>query len=407
MPKISKKRKIQKESLNRLISEIVYSEIKKNSGNKKQTLVLEAENAFYNIFIDPFVDVAKTATHGLKSTAQSIVGNTRKVAMQTAVALMPFVASSEVTRIGKEEQKRLKEKLASLDSQYADVLERNIEAIHAGNAATLMFLMNPAKMLGEYAAMWAGGKAVEVGADVAVNVLDFLEVLTAGAPGLNKKIAHLKQNYSELSEKASDFASHSIGGGHGSSHGAGGHESGGHDSGFGDYGDSYEGYSESVNKSRLNSKILLEQQPPSQPVAPKKTFTTKELNMKLGQLLSGFLANKEVKNVINSSKIAKEFKNTAIETVLARANQVAGFSQPEQFKKLMGPEYSKIEGQLKTSMPKDVSKEDMDKFNSDLVSELKKTYKTVYTKYLQQVLSGLPTDPKDTQKINSVLSKLS
>jgi hypothetical protein len=393
----SKKQQKQiNKNLNDFVNEVVALEV------KKAKLHVLKEDVFYDAFVQPFVDVVKTAQHGFQKSAQSIISNTRKVAMQAAVAMMPFVASSEVTRIGKEEKERLKKKLESLDSEYAEVLERNIEAIHTGNAATIAFLMNPAKMLGEYALLWSGGTAVSLGSSAIANVLDFLKVLTSGAPGISKKIEHVQNDYEELSKKASDFAAHSIG--------AGGHSSGGSHSGEsygsagGDYGDFEGGYGESLVRRGNKSKSLISEQ---QPQPQQSGFTTSQLQAKMGQELSKFLKDPRVKNAINSSSLAKDLRNIAIDTALERANKVSGFNKLEQFKSFMGPEFSKIQNSFMSKIPKDAPKEKVDQLEADMVSELKKTYNTIYTTYLNQILEGLPVTPQEKQKIDSVMSKLS
>lgn len=348
--------------------------------------IIQEQDVLYKAFVEPFTDVIKTAQHGLEQTISSVSRNARKVAMQTAAAAIPFIAPSEITRIGQDETERLKQKLGEIDSRYADVLDRNVKALQQKDVVGVAFLMNPAVTLGAHAGAWAAGKGVSgAGAAIAGN-LEFLGLITAHVPVVGKMFSNLGQKFETLSQKASDAASAIVNKPIGSS---GVTPSGGYGD-MGDYGD----FGESIQTSR---NVLKEQQ----------VFTSAQLNQKMGQVIQKLLNRKDVRKAISSSPITKTMKTTGIESVLNRANQVANFKTLDQFKHFAGPEFSKYEEQLKSKMPEDTSPEIMKVFEEQQVIELKKIYKQIYSKYLRELVGKTPGIAEEVNKALKELDKLS
>ncbi len=120
--------------LKKLIKELALEE---------QAQLLKEENIFVKAFVEPFTDIAQTAFAGLQKNAAALISNSTKLAKQAAIAALPFIATSEITRIGEEENQRLQQRLGEIDSEYADVLSRNIETLRTRDMAGIGFLLNP------------------------------------------------------------------------------------------------------------------------------------------------------------------------------------------------------------------------------------------------------------------------
>ncbi len=359
--------------------------------------LLEQEGGvFYKAFVEPFTDVIKTARHGLESSIQSVVRNSRKVAMQFAAAAIPFIAPAEITRIGKDESEMLKQKLGQLDADYGEVLDRNIQALQGKDPAAMAFLLNPALALGVHAGAWAAGKGVGTASNVIAGNLEFLGILTRHVPVVGALATDLSKKFDTLSTKASDFGSAVVskpisGDGGGGGYGGGGGGYGGDygdDGGFGDGGEAV---------SRKGKPMLREQG---------KDFTTAELNTKIGTVLQKFLARPDVIKAMQTSPLTKALGDTAVESVLKRARQVAAISTIEQFKSFAGPEFSKYEAQIEAQMPQDMDPEALKAFEAEQVTELKRVYKGIYQKYLKDMVGKTPALADSVNKALKVLNNL-
>lgn len=349
---------------------------------------LEEQGVLYKAFVEPFTDVIKTAQHGLESSIQSITRNSRKIAMQAAAAAIPFIAPAEVTRIGEDESRRLKERLNQIDSKYADVLDRNIKALQGSDPTGIAFLLNPSVTLGVHAGAWAAGKGLSQASSMIAGNLEFLAILTSHVPAVSNIVQRLSQQFDTLSNKAAQATQAVV-----TKKTAPAGFTGGGGGGYGDYGD----YGGDFGEAKINHKPVIKEE---------VGFTPKELNQKMGSVLQQLLNKPSVQKAISSSPVTKALKETAIATVLDRANKVNKFTNIEQFKQFAGPEFSQYEQKIKTQIPKDADPKSIANFEQQQVVELKKVYKEIYKKYLKDLASSTPGMGEQFNKAIQVLDKM-
>lgn len=348
-----------KRKLKKLIEELVSQET--------QESLIKEESVFVKAFVEPFTDIAQTAFAGIKKNAATLLGNASKLAKQAAIAALPFVAISEMDRIGKEEEQKLRERLGEIDSEYADVLERNWETLRTRDMAGIGFLLNP-----------QAGLASELVKRAPATGLGILEVLTGGNP----KVTELRKKSQKLYQKV-------LPPGAGTSTGFGG--GGGWDFG-GDFGDG--GFGESV------SYKLQEQQ-------PAVNFTKDELDQKIADVVQGLLKKPDVQRAIEENPILQSLQATAIDVIMDRAKKVAKFNKYEDFKNYMGStEFGKFENKLKETLPPEATPEQLAEVETAMVPELKQTYKKVFAQQLQDLVKNAPNMAKEVKAANTEISKL-
>jgi len=349
-----------------------------NSNNKvllQRLIEATVEESFLKedlvgVFAEPFMDIFKTAKHGLETSIKSITGNVKKVAMQLGAAALPFIASSEVTRLGADENEKIKAALGELDSEYADVLQRNWDTLRTRDVAGLAILFNPSMALGGHAALQAPALGLGV-----------LEILTGGHPA----VRNLRQKAQQLSTKVLPPTSgDSAGGGSGGSL---------YDDDYGWGGD----FGEAVTSR--SGKLLLEQQ-------PIKGFTKQQLDQKVAELTQKLIARKDVQQALQNSLVTKALKTSALDAMVERAQKVATFTTVAQFEQHMGSEFQKFAQQIENQIPRDTDPQTLQEFEKQQVLELKKAYKKFYEKYLQDIVNKTPGIGPEAQKAQRILNKL-
>lgn len=328
------------------------------------------EDVLTQAFIEPFTDIFKTAKHGLETSIASIAGNAKKVAKQVGAAALPFVASGEIKRIGQEEEAKIKQAIAGLDSEYADVLQRNWDTLRTRDVAGLALLLNPTLTIGGHAALQAPALGLGV-----------LEILTGGHPAVKE----LRRKASELSKKVLPPE--------GSAGDAGGGAGGLYADDYG-WGGDFGGFGESIKKE--SDSILTEQQ----------KFTKQQLDQKVGQVMKKLLQRKDVQRAIQNSPITQALKNSGINAVTDRARKIASFSSLEQFEQYMGADFKKFHDQIETKIPADTPPEAIKEFEQQQVVELKKAYQQFYTKYLRDIAGKTPGVADAVRAAMQVVSQL-
>lgn len=364
----------------------------------EEAFLKEDQGVLYKAFIEPFTDVVQTARAGLESSIASVTRNARKVAMQAGAAALPFVAASEVTRLGHDENERLKQKLGEIDAKYGDVLDRNIQALKGKDPAGIAFLMNPALALGAHFGAWAAGKGVGAASGAVSGNLEFLGILTAHVPVVGALFTNLSGKFGTLSQKASDLGTAVV---HKPVSSAG--FSGGGGGGYGDMGDYGGGFGDGGESADKEDLPMIQEEEAS----PGGAFTTAELNQKVGQVVQKMLQRKDVQKALASSPVAKAFKTSGVETVVDRANKVASLTTLDQFKQFAGPEFAKFEETLKSQMPEDTSPEALQTFEQEQVVQLKKVYKGIYEKYLKELAGKSQGIGDELKQAQQILNKLS
>lgn len=364
-----------KKTLQKLVEKLVQKEV------ADQFLI--KEDVLYNAFVEPFTDIFKTAKHGLEKSVASILGNTRKLAKQWAYACIPFISSAEITRIGKEEDTKLQGRFKELDTGYADVLKRNWDTLRTRDLAGLALMWNPTLTVGSHIALESPAVA-----------LNILEVLSGGNP----KIVELRKKAEELSKKVMPPAS----GGGGSSGGGGG---GPTDLAQDDYGMGG-GWGESALPRGAGKGIIKEQEPVTAQPPQKTGFTREELDKKVYAVLQQLLKRKDVQRSIQNSPATKMLKTAGLDAVAERVKKITQFTTMEQFESYVGPDLAKFKQEIQAKIPKDTPPETLKQLGVEQVQELKKVYRDIYTKYVQDLSKTTPGIEAEVKKVMDQISKL-
>ena len=115
----------KRKNLKILIESVVAETLAKDS---KQT-VLKEQDLMYKIFVEPFKDIIDTATHGLKKITAVTGRNLLKTAAQSVALLIPWISNEEIKTLEAEANADIKSYVDSVDEEYRDVLDRNIDAL--------------------------------------------------------------------------------------------------------------------------------------------------------------------------------------------------------------------------------------------------------------------------------------
>ena len=106
-------------------------------------------NPLYATFIQPFADIVQTGAYAVKRIGAVTGNELSSVLKQTAAAAIPFIAADTMDEIKAESRAELTKALGTLDKEYADVINRNIDAImNQTDVWGLAFLFNPGMLLG-------------------------------------------------------------------------------------------------------------------------------------------------------------------------------------------------------------------------------------------------------------------
>ena len=334
----------------KILKLLIKEEVKRQL-NETQRLN-EDQLLFTKLFIEPFVDIGKTAIAGIKKTGAAAFSNIKSLAGQTAIALLPFISTKEMDRFKKSENDKLKNHIANVDQEYADVLNRTAEALQSQNFSTIRFLANPSEFIAFSLAQKAPGLA-----------LDLLSILTGGMQAItdlkSQYEASQNKSYQGSSDNQQYYAGQNVGGFEG-------------------------GYYEGANS---NKSRLLENSAQN-----------------ISQLIKQLSQNPQIQQKINSNPIFSELRKSTIDSVLERARTVAGFKTYEQFKTFVGPDFANFEKNVNSSLPKDATGENIKKLQQEQVVTFKKAYHKIFNNYL----NGLQKqNPKLSQEIEKALKELS
>lgn len=339
------------EKLKILIKRIIKEELSKINEDYSDELV-------YKAFVQPFTDVVDTAMHGVKTTAASVIGNTKKLALQAGAAFIPYIGAT-VSKIGEKEEKKLANKLAGIDKEYADVLKRNWDTLRTRDVSFILFMMDPKLYLGSTLAL----KAPEAAFDVLDSIVD--------SPAISKWHNTFKELNKRVMPPAAGGSGYSGGGGGGSYT----------SSDFNDAG--YSGW-----ESKTSNKPVL-----------KEELTKDVINQKASITLKRILADKSIQRKIDNSPIVKEMQKEALKLFIDQAKQVSNFNAIEQFSHLFGKEFDKTYAEVSSK----VEEKGKEEFDQALIPELKKNYAKVISTYLNSLKS---TSPSAEQEIKNTISTI-
>lgn len=108
-------------------------------------------------FIDPFLDVGRTAMYALKTISAAARGYLKRLMAGVVSLVIPFIEADYKAMQQEEEQE-----LGKIKSAYAPVLARNIEALRQNDVSLIAFLLDPSMLLGAKLLQYSPGFTTEL-----------------------------------------------------------------------------------------------------------------------------------------------------------------------------------------------------------------------------------------------------
>jgi len=339
-----------KKKLKQLIESII-----KESLDENQEVI--KEDGLVGAFVQPFTDIAKTAQYGMKKLATVAGGNIFRMTANIIALSIPFIAAKELKKMDQSITQEIQKRVGAVDSQYKDVLERNMAALQAQDLSIAAFLVNPAMFL-----------TVNTGLEGISATLGILDALTLG----NSTVASLKGKVDSLTKTNTGW-----GGSKGGSSGGGG--------GGGDFGG--DGMAES-KKPLIKEQVDIEQ-----------------LRKQVLASVTELMKKPEIRQVIKNNPLVTAIEQGTLDVVLNRVKQLVTINDYDKLKSFMGADFAEFEKTSLSSLPKGTKPEDIAKFKQSSVPEIKKAYKQIYLKYLNGILASA-INPQAVQQAIQFVEKL-
>ena len=339
-----------KKKLKQLIESII-----KESLDENQEVI--KEDGLVGAFVQPFTDIAKTAQYGMKKLATVAGGNIFRMTANIIALSIPFIAAKELKKMDQSITQEIQKRVGAVDSQYKDVLERNMAALQAQDLSITAFLVNPAMFL-----------TVNTGLEGISATLGILDALTLG----NSTVASLKGKVDSLTKTNTGW-----GGSKGGSSGGGG--------GGGDFGG--DGMAES-KKPLIKEQVDIEQ-----------------LRKQVLASVTELMKKPEIRQVIKNNPLVTAIEQGTLDVVLNRVKQLVTINDYDKLKSFMGADFAEFEKTSLSSLPKGTKPEDIAKFKQSSVPEIKKAYKQIYLKYLNGILASA-INPQAVQQAIQFVEKL-
>lgn len=295
------------------------------------------ENQLYKAFIQPFVDVGKTAAYGLETLSAQVQTVVKGFFLGLFPLFVPFIEYDFKTF-----QQQEKEKLGAVRKKYEKVLESNLEAIQSNDAFGLAFLLAPGVTL-------AGQLATKTPAAA----LRILELLVGGSPLL----AGVRNSLNTVS-------------------GMGFHDPGGGNTNYGPGGGDYDFHG---GGDDMGYGGIYEEAEPTNPDA------TREIQK--------LLKNKEFIKQVEESDIAKQMHRDAVKILLDHIKKFTSLNDYNKMRRLAKGDvgFAAIGQKLKElNQTGQVPPENNPTITAALIPELKKNYKAFWIKQFQQLINHYP-----------------
>lgn len=345
-----------KKKLNQIIESIVKNVL------LEQDIV--AEDPLVKIFIQPFTNVIKVANAELQKTLTRAKINTKSIAKQLGILLIPFISGKMIEETHENAQKELKTRLGAIDKKYADVYQQVWDNVRNRDVWGITFMLNPAM-----------GIASKFMMKAPLTTINLLETLTAGglSPANQQRLEQAKELATKLSRPISPNAGGSGGGGGGAGGGYGGGlgEFDGGEDGGGAYGGG--GMGESIT-------YIVEQ---NDEEAGRKNSIKKLVNF-----VEKFKQLPEVNQAIQGSSIAISLRQGALDAVTKSMQPILSATTFDQVKSILGSDASKIESDLLKRLPENATEEEILQIKQEALPEIKNAYKQVMITQLSQQSTG-------------------
>jgi len=343
-----------KKKLKQLIESII-----KESLDENQEVI--KEDGLVGAFVQPFTDIAKTAQYGMKKLATVAGGNIFRMTANIIALSIPFIAAKELKKMDRSITQEIQKRVGAVDSQYKDVLERNMAALQAQDLSIAAFLINPAMFL-----------TVNTGLEGISATLGILDALTLG----NSTVASLKGKVDSLTKTNTGWG--------GSKGGSAGGAAGG-----GDYGGDFGGDGMAESKKPLI----------------KEEVDVEQLRKQVLASVTELMKKPEIRQAIKNNPLVTAIEQGTLDVVLNRVKQLMTINDYDKLKSFMGADFAEFEKTSLGSLPKGTKPEDIAKFKQSSVPEIKKAYKQIYLKYLNGILASA-INPQAVQQAIQFVEKL-
>ena len=373
--------------LKTLIKEAII--LKENDGFDNLSGHIQS-NPLYATFIQPFTDIVQTGAYAVKRIGNVAQNEFLSVLKQTAAAVVPFVAADTMDELKQESREQLSKSLEGLDKQYADVINRNIDAvINQTDVWGLAFLFNPGMLLGsklllktpELAASFIG--SMLAGTSIGNYLLGWASELEA----LNNDPASVF-----FSQRKNGGGSASSGGGSTSvdwgagSHGGGTDGGGGYDMDIGGYLEEQQQQFQPLQQPQQfqvppQPKQLTAQQ--QQAINKWAAQRKKQLQAQINQTLK---SQNTIKGIATSS-IGKRMQKAGIDSIITVANKNLAFNDWNQMlqRHNKNQKLKQLDHQLTEAMQKQkMDQGQIAQEKNKLVPVIKEQMKTMLIKQVQK-----------------------
>lgn len=348
----------KKKQTDRLLEQYISNIVKKELQNEDLT----------GAFVDPFVDIFKTAMYGIKDVGARLKSSVKVLVQGLPTLFVPFM-EIDYKKIKEEE----KAELDKLKAKYQDVLDRNDAAFIGTDLQPLSFLLDPSKYLGFKLAQ----KATPV---AGLAVLRTLQVLTGGTIPAVNSIADKWEHTFGMGDQKRDVGPYKSGehggdtwGGYGTGfQGGGGWGMGG---GYGSvdygsggdsgYGDSGGGMFEDINPSNQQ-----------------------QLMVQMNKDIQGLLASKEL---IGKSPLIQGMAKDLLQVFVGHVSKFMSLKNYDELNSQYGHGVlNKVNASVQQAIKQAKNPEEAKKVKEIAFLDLKNTYKSYYINKIKQLISQYP-----------------
>lgn len=349
----------EKKKLQTLIETIVSEEVGRLSLKEDSFFT---RDPLFMTFVQPFTDIIDTAKAEVTKISGVTQENIKKLAKQTAYLVIPWIATSAISKAQKEAEKAIEEKIKAVNDEYKPVYQRTWDALRNRDVLGLTFLLGPALPLGRNFAL-----TFQLLKNSPSGILQMFEMISGGHPS----VTNLRQRYQRAIASV-------IPGGGGGGGGSGGY---GFDSSWGDFGPGGD-----IGESRYN---VSEQAAPAQAPVAQSNQQVNEQDKVLKQLtkeLQAALNNPSVQAAMAKNPIMKDFQAAAFEAITSTLKPVVVAKDFASLKRAIGPTFDKMQAEIEKSIPgfDQMTPEMRAQFEQQFVQEFKEIYKTMIANQIQQ-----------------------
>jgi len=376
--------------------------LEEEGGNDSFSSIVHG-NPLWQAFVTPFTDIIDTGMYAVKRIGNVTAQEAGSIVLQTAAALIPFVGADTMDAIEATAKANIQKQLEGLDEQYANVINRNLDAIfNQSDVWGLAFLFNPAMILGSKLLVTApqvlagtvgfmlGGKDVRANDPNAIpqSIGDMLVTLAGDLQRLETDPANFFFSKRKVGggQQQSNFDMNLV------------HSQGGS---YDMYGDTDALYEQQVQQPQQQAQP---QQRASSSVTPQMI---KQAKANIIAAIKKIFTNPQLKQQLAASKFSKQLQASGTSAIQQGVKQTFGsirsYAQLQQ-KYGSNPQFKKIDDSITAGLKKqNMNDQQIVQEKEKLLPQVKKQFKGMLVKQLQNT----KMDPRAMQNIQKVIQTIS